>query len=257
MKILFIDESGDHNLLPEKIDPTFPFFVLTGIMIDKQEYKKLKSELIVIKKEIFGTEKIVLHALELTRTRDAKQKELKLVANPQVRNNFYKHINKLIAKSELKVFAFVLHKPTYAKNMPVTLLDPYFLAFGHILKQYISFMDKNEKGEVQVEHRNKILDKQFILAWESAKLTGIQGMKNDIFKKHNINQPIILKKSWDNAGLELADLICYRLARAYMGKSKKPEGNELDLKIINNKNLITQSIPDFENIPGLKNGLQF
>jgi hypothetical protein len=41
-----------------------------------------------------------------------------------------------------------------------------------------------------------------------------------------------------------------------MGKLKKVKGNELDLKIINNKNLITQSVPDFENIPGLKNGLQ-
>ena len=72
MKILSIDESGDHNLLLEKIDPTFPFFVLTGIMLDQKDFHRLQGELLTIKREIFGTEKIVLHALELTRTRNAK-----------------------------------------------------------------------------------------------------------------------------------------------------------------------------------------
>ncbi|KJV92878.1 DUF3800 domain-containing protein [Rickettsia bellii] len=33
MHILFIDESGDHNLT--KIDPSYPIFVLGGVIIEK------------------------------------------------------------------------------------------------------------------------------------------------------------------------------------------------------------------------------
>jgi hypothetical protein len=33
MKVLFLDESGDHNLL--KIDPQYPLFVLGGVIMDQ------------------------------------------------------------------------------------------------------------------------------------------------------------------------------------------------------------------------------
>ncbi|MHB8782940.1 MAG: DUF3800 domain-containing protein [Desulfobacteria bacterium] len=33
MKILFLDESGDHNL--SVIDPQYPLFVLGGVIVDK------------------------------------------------------------------------------------------------------------------------------------------------------------------------------------------------------------------------------
>ncbi len=33
MKVLFLDESGDHNL--SVIDPQYPMFVLGGVIVDK------------------------------------------------------------------------------------------------------------------------------------------------------------------------------------------------------------------------------
>ena len=34
MRVLFLDESGDHNL--SAIDPRYPIFVLGGIIVDKE-----------------------------------------------------------------------------------------------------------------------------------------------------------------------------------------------------------------------------
>ena len=34
MKVLFLDESGDHNMAA--IDPNYPLFVLGGVMVDKE-----------------------------------------------------------------------------------------------------------------------------------------------------------------------------------------------------------------------------
>ena len=34
MKVLFLDESGDHNL--EVIDPLYPLFVLGGVILEKR-----------------------------------------------------------------------------------------------------------------------------------------------------------------------------------------------------------------------------
>ncbi len=72
MKYFFVDESGDHNLLPGKVDPTFPLFVLTGIIIEKREHQKAYKLMVKLKKKIFNNEKVVLHSLELTRTNKAK-----------------------------------------------------------------------------------------------------------------------------------------------------------------------------------------
>lgn len=81
MKYLFIDESGDHNLLPDKIDPQFPMFVLTGIMFDSKEYQKFKAKLLRLKKKLFGNEKIILHSKELTHPVRTKQKELGMLTD--------------------------------------------------------------------------------------------------------------------------------------------------------------------------------
>ena len=44
MQILFLDESGDHNL--SVIDPAYPLFVLGGVIIDKNYAENELSEAI-------------------------------------------------------------------------------------------------------------------------------------------------------------------------------------------------------------------
>jgi Trm5-related predicted tRNA methylase len=53
MKLLFLDESGDHSL--DKIDPQYPVFVLGGIIVD-EEYAKgeLTQRVQKFKQDLFG-----------------------------------------------------------------------------------------------------------------------------------------------------------------------------------------------------------
>ena len=69
MKVLFLDESGDHNLTI--IDPQYPLFVLGGVIIDKDYADgELTRELNAFRQELFGRTDIVLHTADITRNRD-------------------------------------------------------------------------------------------------------------------------------------------------------------------------------------------
>jgi hypothetical protein len=61
LKVLFLDESGDHNL--SLIDPQYPMFVLGGVIVDK-DYSEgpLTHELQTFKQKQLGRTDIALHA---------------------------------------------------------------------------------------------------------------------------------------------------------------------------------------------------
>lgn len=247
MKYFFVDESGDHNLLPEKVDPSFPLFVLTGIIIEKQEHKKIFKLMAKLKKKIFNNEKVILHSLELTRTSKAKQKEFRILANKDIRANFYSELNELLKGCNFSITLFVINKPWYAKQFPIAPPDPYFLSFSSILDYFEQQLGKNEKGEIYAEQRNKILDKQFLLAWESsiAKIGLVTKVQLD---SHKLSKPNIVKKSNDLTGLEIADLISYRLSRHIMGKTPKATGNEIDIELISSKKINASGLPNVPNM---------
>ncbi len=227
MKYLFVDESGDHNLDLEKIDPQFPMFVLTGIVFDSKDYTRFKVKLLKLKKKIFGNEKIVLHSKELVHPVRTKQKELVFLTNFEARKRFYDSINNLLKASNFKVVAYSIDKKEFNKILGSISIDLYFMSFANIFKKYESTIKYREHGKVFAESRNKNLDKQFILTWQNTKIT----------KKYKVLEPQILKKSWKYAGLELADLISYRISRHLVNKPIKPIGNEIDLNTILKKDI--------------------
>jgi hypothetical protein len=241
MQYLFIDESGDHNLV--KIDPTFPLFVLTGVIFSREEYQQFQRNLIDLKKHIFGTEKIILHSLEMTRTRDAKQQKLKLLANPVVRKEFYTQLNDLLKKHNWSWVGFVIDKPKFAKIFDVTPPDPYFLSFNAIFGKFAEHLDNKEEARIFTERRSSKLDKQFLLAWESTKNTDKTNRMHKYLVTHKIYNPKICEKAWDNCGLELADLISFRLSRFALGKPEKPQGNEVDFEIMKSKKHVISGLP--------------
>lgn len=247
MKYFFVDESGDHNLLPGKVDPTFPLFVLTGIIIEKREHQKAYKLMVKLKKKIFNNEKVVLHSLELTRTNKAKQEEFRILANKDIRANFYFELNELLKACNFSITLFAINKPWYAKQFPISPPDPYFLSFSSILDYFEQQLGKREQGEIFAEQRNKILDKQFLLAWESS-IARIGLVTKAQLDRHKLAKPNIVKKSCDLAGLEIADLISYRLSRHIMGKAPKAEGNEIDIEVIASKKINASGLPNVPNM---------
>ncbi|MEK7168593.1 MAG: DUF3800 domain-containing protein [Patescibacteria group bacterium] len=230
MKYLFIDESGDHNLLPSKIDPQFPMFVLTGIVFESKEYQKFKIKILNFKKEIFSKKRIILHSKELTRPNKAKQKELGLLTDSASRLIFYTRLNEILEKTNFEILVYSIDKGKFHdmfKDIPV---DLYFLSFTKILNSFKSRLNHTENVKIIAEARNKKLDKQFSLTCENIK----------ILDSHKHLSLKIQSKSWQYSGLELADLISYRVSRKLSDKPAKPVGNEVDIGVIIKKNVYNE-----------------
>ncbi len=68
MKVLFLDESGDHNLAV--IDPSYPLFVLGGVIVDARYAEgALEDGLRDFKRRLFGRDDLILHTADITRNR--------------------------------------------------------------------------------------------------------------------------------------------------------------------------------------------
>ena len=68
MKLLFLDESGDHNL--SKIDDQYPVFVLGGIIVDMDSMANIDREVDLFKLEMFGATDTILHTADITRNKN-------------------------------------------------------------------------------------------------------------------------------------------------------------------------------------------
>ena len=90
-KVLFLDESGDHNLTV--VDPQYPLFVLGGVIMDREYAEgQLVDALNEFKADIFRRTDIVLHTADLVRNRNGFED----MQDEEFRNHFYDRINILL-----------------------------------------------------------------------------------------------------------------------------------------------------------------
>lgn len=105
MKVLFLDESGDHNL--SVIDPQYPLFVLGGVIVD-QAYAEgeLTDQLNAFKCAIFGRDDIVLHTADISRNKNGFEQ----LKDSTFRKQFYQALNALMRGLHYCVVACVIRK---------------------------------------------------------------------------------------------------------------------------------------------------
>ncbi|MBK8003902.1 MAG: DUF3800 domain-containing protein [Gemmatimonadetes bacterium] len=69
MKVLFLDESGDHNLAV--IDPQYPLFVLGGVVVERGYARgELTERLGAFKERLLGRRDLALHTADIVRNRN-------------------------------------------------------------------------------------------------------------------------------------------------------------------------------------------
>lgn len=157
--MLFIDESGDHSL--KKIDPSYPVFVLGGVIVEKNYAdNELTLEMDKFKQKIFGTTNIILHAAEICRNRN----KFLCLKNKDFRAFFYQELNDLMRRLQYKVIACVIHKNNHLHNYGAAVLDPYMLSLDILLERFGFDIPYNKQGLVIAEKRNNTLDNQLKIA---------------------------------------------------------------------------------------------
>ena len=114
MRVLFLDESGDHNLAV--IDLSYPLFVLGGVIVD-QRYAEgpLEEALRDFKRRLFGREDLILHTADITRNRNGFER----LKEPAFREHFYRELNALMRGLQFQVVACVIRKNDHLQRYGV------------------------------------------------------------------------------------------------------------------------------------------
>lgn len=230
MKILFIDETGDHSLA--KIDKQYPVFVLSGVIIDEDYHEqKLTALLNSFKIKHFGTKEINLHSKEMTHPQSAKNKLYMKFLDPDFRRKFYKDFEHLLNKADISVVACVIMKNKHFANYGLEAKDPYLLSFDNLLNRLIFDLSNDEKGKIVAESRNSVLDNQLEIAYLTTRIEGTNKVRPAEIKLKLDSSIKFMQKSDNIAGLEISDMVASPIARHYLGKKERP-GHQLSYESV-------------------------
>jgi len=218
MKVLFLDESGDHNL--SVIDPQYPLFVLGGIIVDKDYAEGPMTEAVRdFKQRILGRDDIILHTADITRNRNG----FEAMKNPAFRERFYAELNELMRNLDYKIVACAIRKDEHIARYGVAALDPYLLSLDLLVERFaFDVGNVSGGGLIVAERRDPTLDHELELAWLNLKIQGTRYQQaKDIEKR--ILAMNLRAKSENIVGLQLADLVVTPIGRHVLGKPSKED----------------------------------
>ena len=218
MKVLFLDESGDHNLAV--IDRNYPLFVLGGVILDKDYAEGPLAEAFDgFKRRMFGRTDIVLHTADIVRNRNGFEK----LEDVQFRNQFYEGLNSLVTELDFTVVACAIRKNDHFRHYGTAAIDLYRLSL-HTLAEL--FCDKigavRNGGVIVAESRDATLDQDLEYTWSSLRRRGA-GFSHAEMIRDRINSLTLCAKKENIAGLQLADLVVSPIGRHILGKPDKDD----------------------------------
>ena len=225
-KILFLDESGDHNLTA--IDLQHPIFVLGGIIAEENyAFGEMTEKLNRFKEEIFGTRNITLHTADFTRQKNGFER----MKEKDFCEKFYSRLNQLISELDIKIICCAIKKEQHMERYGMEALDPYHLSLNVLVERFcFELEESSSNGKIIAEARDDaVLDRQLDLAWLNLKISGTH-FKQAIEINNQIDSLVLKKKGDGLAGLEIADAIVTPIARRILSRKSR-----IDLEVIKQK----------------------
>lgn len=212
MRILYLDESGDHDLI--NIDTNYPVFVLSGCILDSGYHDKvLKPSLDKFKRDVLGRTDIILHYADYTRDGVG----FEIMSDTTKREDFYRRLNKLIGNTNFTLLACIIDKTEHLKHYRYPI-NPYILSLEIIIEKFVMFLNKEkEQGMIIAESRNNQLDNELNLAFLDIKIRGTRFLNPSEIVDKIDNHFYIKKKEENVAGLQLIDSVITPIGRRYLG----------------------------------------
>lgn len=213
MKLLFLDESGDHNLV--RIDPSYPVFVLGGVIIDRAYARTVVApRMQQLKIDFFGRDDIILHTADIIRPKN----KFAVLQNDQIRAEFYRELNAMMRDLEYTVVACAIRKDLHLNKYGANALDPYMYSLEVLVERFCHEIGNvPDGGAIYAEKRSPDLDSRLERAWIELQVNG-----SDFASADRINERIVdltlRDKNLNIAGLQLADLVVSPIGRQIIGK---------------------------------------
>lgn len=202
--MVFVDESGDHNLVT--IDPQFPVFVLLFAIIHKDDYvNRVCPDLQRFKFDFWGHDEVVLHEHEI---RKPVGDFLFLMRKP-MREKFLAGLTAQMTALPATVVAVVIDKPGYVARYHEPI-NPYDYALETGLERVFRHLDSMEQTtsttSIMVEQRGRREDAELELAFRR-----VCDGANALHKPFPF-QLVMIPKSSNSTGLQLTDLMARPVA---------------------------------------------
>ncbi len=221
---LYIDECGDQNL--ENFNPEFPVFTLCGILVSRENKKKLENDFISLKRDFWGSEDVIIHSRDIRRCK----KEFQILITPEIKQRFYERINEILSQNN----SYIVVACTILKEPFIRLFsnseDVYGLSLSYLLERsifYVDDLDENAIIDVIFEKRGKHEDRNLSQFYNRLRATGTKWVTADRLC-NRIGAFSARSKRENLIGLQIADLVAYPIAR----KVLTPDSANLAFDII-------------------------
>ena len=217
MKVLSLNESGDHNLAV--VDPQYPLFELGGVILDKDYAEgELSERLDRFKRDLLGRTDIILHTADITRNRNGFER----MKDREFRQRFMRGLNVLMEGLSYTVVACAIRKDAHLARYGVAALDPYLLSLDVLVERFCFEIGRSGNGVIVAEKRDPTLDRELDIAWLNLKVQGTRYIQAKDIESRVIGLNL-RAKSENVAGLQLADLVVSPIGRHVLGKPEQED----------------------------------
>ena len=228
MKILYLDESGDHSL--SVIDPQYPVFVLGGVIVDADyAATEMQTDVRRFKCHIFGHEDVALHTADIVRQRGP----FSVLVDPKRRRHFHDRLNDLMRQLDYTVIACAIRKDAHLAAYGVAALDPYTLSLNILAERFcfaLADARDGEPGVIVAERRDQTLDSALLASWQHLRERGTAYLRPAAIRDRVAHLELEGKKA-GIAGLELADLVVSPIGRFVAGKPPREDWAIVEAKL--------------------------
>lgn len=222
MKVMYLDESGDHNLTPKKVSPNYPIFVLGGVIVDRSYLREvIEPRVRELKRRFWGREDVILHTVDMRNNAG----DFAFLTDSARRGVFYAELNALRQELEYQVIAVAIKKDAYAVRYGADAADPYRYALGLLIERFCWELDPEpDAGFVCAEKRNPALDRELMAAWEELRTngTGTGDASSRRIEERIVGLDLRDKKP-NLAGMQLADLVITPVGRHVLQTPEKAD----------------------------------
>ncbi len=211
MKIMFLDESGDHSL--SKVDDQFPAFCLAGCIFDENEYQmNSRAAIDAFKIRYFNTSHIILHSRDIRKC----EKPFNILLNRNTKKSFYRDLDNLMSSLPYTVLASVILKKEI-KNQYNDPANPYMLSLQFLMERFLYFLEENnEAGYISAESRDPKSNTDLLAVFTDIINNGSSCGDMRVSAKRfqqRVQKMIFVTKQQNENGHQIADLVAYPIAK--------------------------------------------
>ncbi len=239
--IAFVDECGDHSL--DKIDKDFPVFVLSIVVVSRQDYvETIVPRLTRLKLAYWDHEGVNLHS------RDIRKAEgpFSILQHPDRRGRFMGDLSSLMRELPYTLFVVGIDKLRHLNRYGAKASNPYELALTFAFERIVHFMEGCEECELPViaEARGKNEDRSLEAAFYKMLASGTYYVGPSRFGR--LSCRLVFENKLRNiAGIQLADLCGHPSARHIL----KPEQENKAFQVVRGHIYRRESVKGWKVFP--------